>query len=325
MVTFEELVGKFKLVNVAPYGACIIVPGNEFDPDWEAALADQGCRFHFVDLGGKPVTLVQKGKKSEAGGKKLVYEPPGAEESSDKVGTKEDSKKTMGVATPKVEKRPEEKLKGRATNLLARVWSSDDEQNLLKRINALPGTIEQKCIRLSSEFIGRSPAAIHQKYVKLQRKIKGSGRIGRPKKEPKGPAAEKGKCLKCGLPVDLCACTEEKKEGVRIKYAEQKGIVGSEPASTLVHTPTSTPVRNASDDLAVQKLVETLGALTDVVDKLSCNAVMHALEIRELKSKDDFKIPLGFWIAYSNALLEDDKKYRDVFRDKVRKLLEASE
>lgn len=92
MVTFEELVEKYKLFHVAPYGACIIVPGDEFDPDWEAVLADEGCRFHFVDLGGKAVTLVQKGKKSEAGEEKLVYEPPSAEESSGKVVTKEDSK-----------------------------------------------------------------------------------------------------------------------------------------------------------------------------------------------------------------------------------------
>jgi predicted RNA-binding Zn-ribbon protein involved in translation (DUF1610 family) len=168
MVTFEELVGKFKLVNVTPYGACIIVPGEEFDHDWEAVLADQGCRFHFVELAGKAVTLVQKGTKLKDAGK--------------------NSARALGVATPKVEKPPEEKLKDPRTNLLAKLWSSDDEQNLLKRIDALPGTIEQKCIRLSREFIGRSPAAIHQKYVKLQRKMKGSGRIGRPKKRAQGPA-----------------------------------------------------------------------------------------------------------------------------------------
>jgi hypothetical protein len=288
MVTFEGLVGKFGVNNVAPYGACIIVPGDEFDPDWEVLLADQGCRFHFVELAGKAVTLVQKGTKLKDAG--------------------ENSARALGVATPKVEKHPEERLKGPGTNLLAKVWSSDDEQKLLKRINALPGTIEQKCIRLSSEFIGRSPAAIHQKYVKLQRKIKESGRIGRPKKESMGSAEEPAVIPTSSVNLHPTRWTEpddqlliglwnqklnavqmvgkfpgrnENSIKMRLARLKEKGLIKprwkqkakiperkaekepngpaeSEPASTPVHTRTSTPTHAPIESPAKEDPVLTL-------------------------------------------------------------------
>lgn len=61
-------------VNVAPYGECIVVQGDRFDPDWEAELGDQGFRCHFTDLDMRAVTLVQL-KKAVAEGK-VVYVPP---------------------------------------------------------------------------------------------------------------------------------------------------------------------------------------------------------------------------------------------------------
>jgi hypothetical protein len=62
---------------VAPYGSCIVVPGDEFDPDWEVFLGDQGYKCFFIDLDRKPVTLVKLPKgvgKSED--EKEVYRPP---------------------------------------------------------------------------------------------------------------------------------------------------------------------------------------------------------------------------------------------------------
>jgi len=56
MVSFEELSKKYPTHNVPPYGTCIVVPGNEFDPDWEALLED--CSCHHTEFEGKPVTLV---------------------------------------------------------------------------------------------------------------------------------------------------------------------------------------------------------------------------------------------------------------------------
>lgn len=72
-VTFEELVTRFPLRNIAPYGACLVIPGAEFDPDWEVVLGDAGFSCHFTDFDGKPVTLVQKKVIPEG---KVVYVPP---------------------------------------------------------------------------------------------------------------------------------------------------------------------------------------------------------------------------------------------------------
>jgi hypothetical protein len=73
-ITFEELLTRFPVLTVAPYGPAIVVPGKEFNPDWEDILCDQGCRVHYVDLDGSPVTLVQKGQ-IRGQDEKVVYSP----------------------------------------------------------------------------------------------------------------------------------------------------------------------------------------------------------------------------------------------------------
>jgi hypothetical protein len=373
---------KYPIKDVAPYGECIVVPGDKFDPDWEGELDDQGISIVETDFGdpSTPVTLVQLKKP---------------------IADVQVKKPAVGVATPNEEKPIMPGIRNvRETAKVARNkkygddWQPDEDSLLLDLHNKhLPYYKISEQIR--EKFPRRTEHAIFYRiYVlmqqgKLQRRFE--RREQKSKKESKGDAVSSASAAqvkhnskknKVNLPTSILKqiskpfskpgptawTDDEKKKLVKLwnekpklkvreiapnfpnrsehsvkmalsrlrehglirgrwkigekRKAEKgpKGPVGSEPASTPVHT----PVRNASEDLAVQKLVETLGALTDVVDKLSCNAVMHALEIRELKSKDDFKIPLVLWTAYSNALLEDDKKYRDVFRDKVRKLLEAS-
>jgi hypothetical protein len=110
MITFEDLVAKFPLKNVAPFGESVVVPGKEFDPDWEAELGDQGCKFHFVELGGEQVTLVQKSKKSEASEERMVYEPP-ATEKNHEVATVDNVEKQVHSDFP---------------------WSDEDEQKMLE-------------------------------------------------------------------------------------------------------------------------------------------------------------------------------------------------
>lgn len=63
MVSVEELKQKFPVKDVPPYGTCIVVPGPDFDPDWEAELDDQGFRCVFTDLDQKAVTLVRLAEK----------------------------------------------------------------------------------------------------------------------------------------------------------------------------------------------------------------------------------------------------------------------
>jgi hypothetical protein len=74
-ITIKELKQKFPVKNVRPYGECIIVPGAEFDPDWEAELDEQGYKCHMTDIYGKPVTLVKLKSAGKSEGKKEVYQP----------------------------------------------------------------------------------------------------------------------------------------------------------------------------------------------------------------------------------------------------------
>jgi hypothetical protein len=142
----EELRAKYPTTNVAPYGECIIVPGKEFDPDWEGILGDQGYNCIETDIGEKPFMLVKLEREDVEG-----------------LETKEESVTLV---------KAQEEKKGPLVNLQSKVWSKDDDERLLKRMRDLPGTIEQKCVQLTEEFKGRSPAAIHQKYVKLHRGLK---------------------------------------------------------------------------------------------------------------------------------------------------------
>jgi hypothetical protein len=75
MVSVLELMAKFGPTHeVKPWGECIIIQGTEFDPDWEAELADQGYNCHEGIQDDHPVTYIQL-KKSVAPGK-VVYVPP---------------------------------------------------------------------------------------------------------------------------------------------------------------------------------------------------------------------------------------------------------
>jgi hypothetical protein len=75
MISFEELQRRFgPAVAVAPYGESVVVPGTEFNPDWEAELGDQGFSCHLGYFDGKAVTFVPVKKAVVPG--KVVYVPP---------------------------------------------------------------------------------------------------------------------------------------------------------------------------------------------------------------------------------------------------------
>lgn len=141
MIRFEELRQRFPVQNIAPYGECVVVPGAEFDPDWEVYLAEEGCACVFTDLDQRPVTLVWRKPMGE--GVKDVYVPVREE----------------------VEKSLSENEQGK----LGR-WSREDELRLLRRMSELPGTLNEKVTVLQREFPGRSATALLLKWRKLQRK-----------------------------------------------------------------------------------------------------------------------------------------------------------
>jgi hypothetical protein len=150
VITFEELAQRFPIMNVAPYGACLVVPGAEFDPDWEVALGDQGCRCIMTDLDMRPVTLVQR-RDARSNGKREVYAP--RENGGEKNMEREENKpKHKGC-----QKGPS--------------WSSQEEQRLLKRMQELSGPIKFRAKQLEPEF-NRSAIGLVQMYRKLLKKRK---------------------------------------------------------------------------------------------------------------------------------------------------------
>lgn len=318
-ITVEMLKERFPVKDVALYGACIVVPGDKFDPDWEDQLCAQGHKVVMTSLDGKVVTLV------------------------------------------KLEVKFEEDKKDPAANLQSKVWSQDDAETLLKRMRELPGTVEQKCVQLAKEFKGRSPAAVHQKYVKLQRRLKKQAmprdaqqraKDARHKKYGDDWRPEEDLLLielhKKQLPYWKIAKEmqerfpnrtdhaifyrigalqkegkvkprfERRKQRPRDKKAAQ-GPAAKEPTpSTPMYTPVTLD-KLASDVKGILNVLDVQGR---VLDKLFCALLMRAVEIKQLKG--DLSIPPGLWIHYANALLEEDKQYREKFRLKVQQLLEAS-
>jgi hypothetical protein len=83
MKSIEELKQDYgdTVTSMPLYGGdCLVIPGTEFNPDWEAELGDQGFRCHFGSLNNRAVTFVQL-KKAVAPGK-VVYVPPKMPESA---------------------------------------------------------------------------------------------------------------------------------------------------------------------------------------------------------------------------------------------------
>ena len=211
MISLDELKLRFPVHDVRPYGQCVIVPGKEFDPDWEAFLDEAGYGCIFTDINGKAVTLVLTIKR-HGDSRRTVYEPRAEPRSPEPT-----RKHPSGLSA----------MKGPA-------WSREDEDRLVKRIGELTGTPKEKFGSLAEEFKGRSLMALKQKFKKLVE----AGRAqpekrGRPKKALSVPGLQKALenvCPDCGLPKDLCCCDEEKKESLK---QEPRAPVQKEPARAL--------------------------------------------------------------------------------------------
>jgi len=199
MISLDELKQRFPVRNIPPYGECVVIPGKEFDPDWEAFLDEQGYGSVFTDIGGTPVTLVLTIKR-HGDSKKTVYEPR---------------------RLPEKEEPPtlDEPLKKHPYMMKGPVWTRKDEDRLVRRFSELTGNMEGKSRALTKEFQGRSAKALLQKFKKLVKAgLARPVKRGRPKKVLGAKGLEKALenvCPDCGLPKDLCCCDEEKKESLR--------------------------------------------------------------------------------------------------------------
>jgi hypothetical protein len=253
MKLLEDLKLKFPMREVAPYGFCIVVPGNDFDPDWEVELGDRGYKCFNVDIDQKRVTLVRVVKTEKGSGEKTVYSPPAAAKVAESATRMRD---------------PENR------------WTEEEDEKLIQFWNAKLTAKE-----IGAKFPSRSEAATKNRLSRL---------------------AKKGK--------------------IKSRWHKRNKIADSEQAQASGHKSVDTPVHTpvTLDKLAsgVKGILDVLDVQGRVLDKLFCALLMQAVEVKQ--EKGDLSIPPGLWIHYANALLEEDKQYREKFRLKVQQLLEAS-
>jgi hypothetical protein len=150
-VTIEELKDRFIVRDVPPYGFVVMIPGCDFDPDWEALLEEEGFGCVFTEINSEKFTLVKLEK----------------EEGEEETATRPEVGRRRGVPS------------GQKPNY----WSAAEEERLLWRMGELPGTIDEKGAQLLLEFPARTATGLLKKYQKLKRKSKSRQRVGRPKKQ----------------------------------------------------------------------------------------------------------------------------------------------
>ena len=159
MISVDELKQRgFIVREIAPHGDCIVVPGAEFDPDWEAELADQGYNCFLTNLGNEAVTLVSLKKSTAKIPLKVVRKP--------------------GV-------RPGTEMKR---------WSGADCVRLMKRWDELKGYQPYRALKLTEEFPERTAVSIILKHLKLaqifQKDRNSKGHFQTKTKAPIGPGPE---------------------------------------------------------------------------------------------------------------------------------------
>jgi hypothetical protein len=194
-VTIEQLTQDFGApINVAPYGACLIIPGDKFDPDWEVLLGDQGYEVHNVKLEKQEVSLIKLKKTVPYG--KTVYVPPKVEDP-----LVDDLPPAAAVAETKPEPEDLEDIEKEETTHASvepveperknyHEWTEQEEALLLKEHDRLvsegKGFGSQTEVGRIVTIEGLSPATITSKLKKLISKrpktAQNSGRIQSRKK-----------------------------------------------------------------------------------------------------------------------------------------------
>jgi hypothetical protein len=347
LISIEELKQHYpNIIDVKPHGPCIVVPEDMFNPDWEFQLEDQGYKVHLVELDRRVVALVSLTKKSGESSEKLVFTPP-PKSTVEKISPGPEPVKTEATA----KHRP-----GAKKGIVTIHWTHEENEKLLYEWPRTKGTTRGKAIALVPLFPGRNAKAINLHYYAIMRsprstgepRRKGTGRWPDEDIEKlislwKGPMtkSEIEKSFPTRTPKSVrmvltrlkkAGKIEKRKSGPRGKTRQplkelhvsskpEKVFMPSKEEVEKVMQPLETTSTTPSE---LKRLTLILDSLVTVVDKLGCQAIMQALEIKELKNQD-FKIPFVIWDAYADALLEEDKENRDRFRERTRKLLEAQE
>jgi hypothetical protein len=223
MVTLDELKVVFgEPMQMAPWGLCVVVPGDKFDPDWEAELGDQGVNCHFGDLDQHAVVFVPVSKANPRNG--VVYSPPPAEPVSvtSKVVSEVKETKSSGF----VEKK--------AYALRGPAWTPEDEGELLREYDRLVSEGQKygavKKLAEMSRFQNRSVSAVHQKIEKLLRKRRKS--INGKAKSENMKKTEKSNTNNVSRPVNATSALDD----IEPTEKTEQAIGPAEPgASKLAH------------------------------------------------------------------------------------------
>lgn len=182
MITFEELAAKYPIQNVAPFGACVVVPGAEFDPDWEVFLGDQGCQCHFTDLDGKPVTLVQR-KSSSGQGARDVFAP---EEKSGGNKNLEKGKREKAERTEALQERQ------KGGNNWVKLWTAEEDAFLIELWNRTPRlVVTDLAALLHAKYPARSIMAVTNRVSALQQEGRIQSRFKAKRKDAKASREKK--------------------------------------------------------------------------------------------------------------------------------------
>ena len=152
-VSIEELKQRFIVQDVAPYGSVVMVPGGDFDPDWEAVLEDLGFGCVFTEINTEKFVLVKLEK--ESGEEETAAEP----EAGEKHGG------------------------GRPVGLHPTKWSDADEERLMETIAGWPMrehmNVEDVINQILPQFPGRTATGLLKKYQKLRRLKKREEKSGK--------------------------------------------------------------------------------------------------------------------------------------------------
>jgi hypothetical protein len=235
MITIEDLKQKFPVEAIAPYGDCIVIPGKDFDPDWEHYLAEQGFKCFFIDINRKPVTLVRL-----------------------KTETKADSPKEVYKSEPKTEKqkRPVVPL-GPLLNPESR-WKPEEDELIISLWNKKHNVPEIHA-ELRKRFPKRTEHAVKCRVTRLIKagKIPGRWHKGECKKKTE-------KTRRAGIEPATSAPSPQ----------EPFSTPSSTPISTPISTPASTPVPfSINTTLTIQLSVNcndrnAVANLFDIIEKM---------------------------------------------------------
>jgi len=154
MMTIEELKAKYPTEKFTLYGECIVVPGTEFDPDFEVDLGEQGFECVNTDIDGEHVTLVQLGKHAGVG-KKIVHRLVKRETQT----TAHDEISASNIQEQAGLKRV---LKGKDSPLGPR-WTEDQYKLLIKLWNG-----HKKLREIATKFPDRSGHAVAAALARLK-------------------------------------------------------------------------------------------------------------------------------------------------------------